>query len=96
MIRLLSVLVMSLACQTAHAFPTYASGDGFRGAELMTPEERKAHVARLQAMLTVPECQAYMEAHEAELQRRATAGNATLPAKGGDPCAVMRFFGRIR
>ncbi len=96
MIRLLSVVVLSLACQTAQAFPTYASGDGFRGAELMTPEERKAHVAHVQAMQTFPECQAYMEAHESELQRRAKAANTTLPSRGGDPCSVMRFFGRIK
>ena len=99
--RLFALLLTALACQGAHAFPTYASGDGFRGAELMTPEERKAHVAKMQSFHTFEECQAYTAAHEAEIQKRATEQHVVLPPKntsvfGGDPCKVMRFMGRIK
>lgn len=80
--RMLTLVALSLACQAAQAFPTYAGGEGFRGAELMSQDERKLHVARLQAMQTLPECQ---EAHEVELQRRAKAGNATLPTGSATP-----------
>lgn len=79
----------------AHAFPTYATG-GFRGSDLMTSEEVKAHVGKLLAVQTLQECQAYMDAHEAELQKRAQEKHITLPEKGGDPCKVMRFMGRIK
>lgn len=99
--RLFALLLTALACQAAHAFPSYASGDGFRGAELMTPDERKAHVAKMQSFHTFDECQAYTAAHEAEIQKRAAEQHVVLPPKntgmfGGDPCKVMRFMGRIR
>ena len=91
----------ALASPVAHAFPSYASGDGFRGAELMTPDERKAHVAKMQSFQSFEECEAYTAAHEADLQNRAKAQHVTLPAKSsglfdGDPCKVMRFMGRIK
>lgn len=99
--RLAVFLFAVLASTAAHAFPTYASGDGFRGAELMTPEERKAHVARMQSFKTFEECQAYTAAHEADIQKRAAARNLVLPPRNtsvfdGDPCKVMRFMGRIK
>ena len=99
--RLIAVILTTLACQAAHAFPTYASGDGFRGAELMTPEERKAHVAKMQSFKTVAECQAYTGSHEVEIQKRAVERHVVLPPKStsvfnGDPCKVMRFMGRIQ
>jgi len=94
MYRLLAVLLLAVASHTANAFPSYASG-GFRGADLMSSDEVKAHIARLMSLQTFTECESYMDAHEEDLQKRASAKQVTLPAKGGDPCKVMRFFGRI-
>ena len=88
------VLALALLSQTAHAFPSYING-GFRGANLMTTDEIKAHVSKLLAMKTFDECESYMDAHEAELQKRALQQHVSLPEKSGDPCKVMRFFGRI-
>lgn len=101
MSRLIALLLLVLASQTANAFPSYASGDGFRGANLMTPDERKVHVAKMQSMQTFDECEAYMAGHEADLQKRAEAQHVTLPARStilfdGDPCKVMRFMGRVK
>lgn len=93
--RILLVLLLAVASQTANAFPTYATG-GFRGASLMSSDEVKDHVAHLLSIQTMPECQAYMETHEAILQKRALEQHVTLPEKGGDPCQVMRFMGRIK
>lgn len=83
------------ACGTAAAFPWYANG-GFRGAELMNQQEQQAHVARLQSMKTLNECHAYMNAHEAELQKRASAAKITLEPVKGNPCQVMLQMGRIK
>ncbi|TCJ15768.1 hypothetical protein EZJ19_05985 [Parasulfuritortus cantonensis] len=99
--RAIALLFVIMASPAAHAFPSYASGDGFRGAELMTPEERQAHVARMQSFHTFDECETYTAAHEAELQKRAAERHVTLPPKNtvlfdGDPCKVMRFMGRIK
>ncbi len=93
--RTLTILLLALASQTAHAFPSYISG-GFRGADLMTSDEVKAHVNNLLSMKTFTECESYMDAHEATLQQRAQERHVTLPEKGGDPCKVMRFMGRVK
>jgi hypothetical protein len=89
------VLFSLFATNAAVAFPWYASG-GFRGAELMNPQEQQAHIARLQSMKTYTECHAYMSAHETDLQKRASAAHATLGPLKGDPCQVMLQMGRIR
>lgn len=94
--RLLLLVFLAMSGPSAWAFPTYAGGTGFRGAELLTAEERKAHVARLQSMRTNEECEAYMVAHEEVLQSRASARNQVLPPRTTGPCEVMRRFGRIR
>lgn len=88
-------LSLLFASGAATAFPWYASG-GFRGAELMNPQEQKDHVAKLQSMRTLNECHAYMNAHEVELQKRAVAAHVALPPVKGDPCQVMLQMGRIQ
>lgn len=90
-----AILFLTLAGQ-AFAFPWYASGDNFRGAQLMTPEERKVHVARLQGMKNFDECRTYMQTHYLELDKRAREKNIALPPVQGDPCEVMRTMGRFR
>ena len=92
--RIAAILLFVACSQTANAFPTYATG-GFRGAELMTRDEVKAHVSHLLSVKTMDECEAYMGSHEQELQRRAALQQVVLPEKSGDPCKVMRFLGRI-
>lgn len=93
--RALLILLLAVASQSAHAFPTYLSG-GFRGSELMGSGEIKDHIGHLLSMKTFTECEAYMDAHEAALQQRAQEKHNTLPEKSGDPCKVMRTLGRVR
>lgn len=87
---------LMLAAGQAFAFPWYGSGDNFRGAQLMSPEERKVHVARLQTMRSFDECRTYMLAHYLELDKRAKDKSVALPPVQGDPCEVMRTMGRFR
>jgi len=91
----LAIVLMFIATQV-QAFPWYSGGDNIRGAQLMSPEERKAHVARLQGMQNFNECRAYMQAHYLELDKRAKEKNVSLPPVQGDPCEVMRTMGRFR
>jgi len=91
-----TLLLTLLYVGAAQAFPWYASGENFRGAQLMSPGERKAHVAKLQSMKTFDECRAYMQAHYLELEKRAKERNVTLPPVQGDPCEVMKVMGRVR
>jgi hypothetical protein len=94
--RLAATLTLVLAAGVAHAFPWYASGDNIRGAELMTPQERQTHVAKLRSMKTLDECQAYWDAHNKEIDARAAKQQVKLPAPQGNPCQVMLQMGKIR
>ena len=94
--RLAVTLTLVLAAGLAHAFPWYASGDNIRGAQLMTAQERQAHVARMQSMKTLTECQAYWDAHNKEVDARAEKQGVKLPAPQGNPCQVMLQMGKIR
>ena len=85
-----------LLVSQAWAFPWYAQGDNFRGAQLLGPDERKQHVNRLQNMKTFDECRGYMQAHYLELDRRARDKGVFLPPVQGDPCEVMKTMGRFR
>jgi hypothetical protein len=88
--------VLILLNGQALAFPWYSQGDNVRGAQLMSPDERKDYVTRLQSMKTFDECTGYMQAHFLEIEQRAKHGNVTLPPVQGDPCAVMKTMGRVR
>ena len=78
------------------AFPWYVRGDNFRGAHLMSAEERTQHVARMQTFKSFAECKDYMQGHHLELERRAQSQGTALPPVQGDPCEVMKRMGRIR
>lgn len=93
--KLLPALLF-LAAGPALAFPWYSSGDGLRGGELMTPEERQTYAGKLPTLQSWDECRAYVDAHNQEIDRRAQAKGITLPPVSGDPCKVMRGFGRIK
>jgi hypothetical protein len=93
---LIVVLPLLYAIGQAWAFPWYASGDNIRGANLMTPVERKAYASKLPNMGSLDECRAYMAQHNLELDKRAKERGVTLPPLSGDPCAVMSTMGRIK
>lgn len=92
----LLILPLLLIAGQALAFPWYSSGDNVRGAELMTPQERKEYASRLPNMKSMDECRTYMGAHNLELDKRAKERGVSLPPISGDPCAVMKTLGRIK
>ena len=94
--RIAATLALTLIASLAHAFPWYASGNNIRGAQLMTEQERQAYVTRLQAMKTLPECQAYWDGHNKEIDARAAQQHVNLPPVQGNPCQVMMKMGRIK
>jgi len=96
MLRLLLLLALVLFNGQALAFPWYAQGDNIRGAQLMTPDERKHYVSRLQSMKTFDECTGFMRAHYLEIDKRAKERGSILPEIKGDPCEVMKTMGRVR
>jgi hypothetical protein len=92
----LFLLSLLFSAGQALAFPWYSSGEKIRGAELMTPEERKAYATALPNMKSFDECRAFVDAHNLELDKRAREHNVTLPPISGDPCTVMKTLGRIK
>jgi hypothetical protein len=96
MSRLLLLLALVLFNGQALAFPWYMQGDNIRGAQLMTADERKNYVSRLQSMKTFDECKGYMQAHYLEIDKRAKERGNVLPEIKGDPCEVMKTMGRVR
>jgi hypothetical protein len=93
--RLAATLVLAAMASFAHAFPWYASGNNIRGAQLMTEQERHDYVAHLQTVKTLPECQAYWEGHNKDIDARAAQQHVALPPVQGNPCEVMVRMGRI-
>ena len=94
--RIAATLALTLIASLAHAFPWYSSGNNIRGAQLMTEQERQAYVAKLQTMKTLPECQAYWDGHNKDIDARASQQHVTLPPVQGNPCEVMVKMGKIR
>lgn len=94
--RLAAILAIASLAPLAHAFPWYASGNNIRGAQLMSEQERHDYVARLQAMKSLSECQAYWDAHNKDIDARAAQQHVALPPVQGSPCQVMVQMGRIR
>ena len=90
-------LLLSLLCWSGQvsAFPGYSTGDNIRGAQLMTPEERREYTAKLPNMKSMDECRAYMNAHYLELDKRAKERGVILPPISGDPCELMKTMGRF-
>jgi hypothetical protein len=78
------------------AFPWYASGEGIWGAELLSPEERRAYVRGLQASASREACEAYVAAHRQRLVERAQSRGFHLPPPPASPCATMERMGRFR
>ncbi|MCA1978151.1 MAG: hypothetical protein LDL19_02845 [Thiobacillus sp.] len=94
--RLAALLALTSLAPLTHAFPWYASGNNIRGAQLMSEQERRDYVAHLQSMKTLPECQAYWDAHNKDIDARAAQQHVALPPVQGNPCQVMVQMGRIR
>jgi hypothetical protein len=92
----MAAILLSANISAVWAFPWYASGEGIRGAQLMTEEERHKYVHDLQSMHSMQECQAYMHDHEYALETRAKVKGVALPPVKGDPCEVMQIMGRFR
>jgi hypothetical protein len=91
----LALVLGTMFCGVAQAFPWFASGEGIRGADLMQPQERRDYVDKLRTMRSRDQCESFWQAHNAELDRRARQRHEQLPPILGDPCQVMQIMGRF-
>ncbi len=70
--------------------PWRASPDNTRGWQLMTPEERIAHQARVRGFRDYAECHAYQLEHHALMVERARARGLPLGEQHRDICAHLQ------
>ncbi len=72
------------------AGPWRANQGNTRGWQLMSPEERIEHQARVRSFTNYEDCHAYQVAHHRLMQERAARLGLTLPRVGRDICAHLR------
>lgn len=70
--------------------PWRASESNTRGWELMSPQERIEHQARIRGFATLAECEAYQSEHRREMEARAAQLGKQLQGGGRDFCEHLR------
>lgn len=70
--------------------PWRSSEDNTQGWNLMSPEERIEHQARIRGFKTYEECQAYRSEHHRWMEARARERGALLRGGHRDFCAHLR------
>lgn len=91
--RKAGLVLMLMMFGAAGAFargPWRASEENTRGWQLMTPEERIAHQAKIRGFTSLAECLAYQAEHHQSMEARARAKGLPLPAGGRDLCTHLR------
>jgi len=87
----LSGFLLLVAASVAEARgPWRASEDNTRGWQLMTPEERIDHQARIRGFRTLEECRAYQLAHHRLMEQRAKDRDLPMPAGRRDICDHLK------
>lgn len=88
-ILLAAALLMASVSAEARG-PWRASEENTRGWQLMTPEERIEHQARVRGFKTLDECRAYQVEHHRLMEQRARERGMSLPGGGRDICEHLK------
>jgi hypothetical protein len=88
--RLLPVVLLALAAPAAAGGPWRASETNTRGWQLMTPEERIEHQARIRGFRSYDECRSYQLEHHRLMEERARQRGLELPRGRRDVCEHLR------
>lgn len=89
-VLLIATLLLFGAMAGAAAGPWRASPANTRGWELMTPEERIQHQARVRGFTGYADCEAYRVQHHALMVERARQRDLTLPEDRRDFCDRLK------
>lgn len=84
------ILALLLAGPVLARGPWRASEENTRGWQLMTPEERIEHQARIRGFTHYEECRAYQLEHHRLMAERARERGLALPGGGRDICAHLK------
>ncbi|HRL75895.1 MAG TPA: hypothetical protein PK440_03790 [Candidatus Accumulibacter phosphatis] len=84
------VLLLAFAAPAAGSGPWRASEANTRGWQLMTPEERIEHQARIRGFRTYAECRSYQVDHHRLMEERARQRGLDLPRGRRDICEHLQ------
>jgi len=89
--RVLIVTLLLSVAAAAHARgPVRASEGNTRGWQLMTPEERIEHQAKIRGFTTYEACRSYQVSHHQLMEERAKQRGMALPQGRRDICEHLR------
>jgi len=84
------LLLLAFAAPAAASGPWRASETNTRGWQLMTPEERIEHQARIRGFRTYAECRSYQIEHHRLMEERARQRGLELPRGRRDVCEHLQ------
>ena len=94
----LAALLLAALASTVHARPWRWQGNqnNTYGWQLMTPEERTAHQAKLRGFTEYSACTEYVAEHHKQMAERAKTKGMTPPVMRRNPCDVMKAKGVLK
>ncbi len=87
---------LALSSAFAHQWCWCCTQDNTYGWQLMTPEERKEHQAKLASFTEYNSCKGYIDAHHKKMEERARGKGVDLPVMENNPCDAMKDKGVLK
>ncbi len=92
-ILFITVLILASMSSVEAASPWRSSPSNTSGWQLMTPEERIQHQARVRGFTDYESCEAYRRSHHEQMRLRAEERGLVLPQDGHDFCSHLKPHG---
>jgi len=92
-IALLLAIPLILSSAFGHGWCWTCDQHNTVGWQLMSPEERKDHQARLAGFTSYSACKEYSSRHQKKIEERAATEGVVLPVMRENPCDAMRTKG---
>ena len=91
-------LAISLTVTSAFARPWRWSGNqrNTAGWQLMTPEERTEHQAKLRSFTEYAACKEYVDDHHKKMEERAKEKGVAVPVMRNNPCDTIKAKGLLK
>jgi len=92
------ILTMALTVSSAFARPWRwdANQKNTAGWQLMTPEERTEHRAKMHSFTDYNACKEYVDEHHKKMEERAKEKGVNVPVMNRNPCDMMRTKGILK
>ncbi len=96
MYALILSISMVTSLSTAHQWCWTCNRDNTYGWQIMSPDERKEHQARLGKFTDYNACKEYIDSHHKKMEERATVNGVKLPVMQDNPCDSMKVRGILK